>query len=333
MRQRGPIPNVPDLPQPTIADGYRYLWNGAKLKWSQYGGRALTVAGTVGLFATGAHACRKTYKIHDELEENGRKIREAKQLGKDGEGKLRHKLRVAKVAGKCVLKTSRRYAADIALGALSGYAVSRGWHAEHQNYQEAAAMVGVIMSDFMNYRGNVIAEHGREADRRYLTTKRSKEVSVDPEKGQTVAPATGNEDDVYILQLEESSLRIWYSKETTPLVWSSSHLLRKAHLSDITNRLTMDLIYGGSFTLNDVRREFYGRKGDIPNGGMFGRIWDPGNPEHPERGAIVNLHYEEDEDFMTGRTDSCWIIIDIDPEPLGTLLKEKKDREIEAGLR
>ena len=30
----------------------------------------------------------------------------------------------------------------------------------------------------------------------------------------------------------------------------------------------------------------------------------------------MNLHYEDDEDFMTGRKDWCWVEIEIDDEPL-----------------
>lgn len=303
---------------PGITDGYRYIWNQTKGYWDRNGGKILTVAGTTGLFFTGMHACRKTYKIHDELKANGERISKAKgKWNKTGE------------AAKCAMKTARHYLADAVAGGLSAYAIGKGWHSEHKHYQQAAAMVGVVMADFMNYRSNVVAELGEDADRRYLTTKRGKKVCISPENGQEVKPMEN--DDEHIVSLDENSLRIWYSKETTPGVWSDSLVLRKLQLEDIENRLTQDLIYGGSITINDVRRYFYGRKGDVGEGGMFGRIWDPGDPEHPERGAFVNLHFREDEDFMTGRTNGCWIIIDIDKEPLFELMKRKKDREISTG--
>lgn len=317
--------NPGNLPKPTLADGYRYIGRQIKTGWQQYGGQILTIAGTAGLIGTGIHACRKTYKIHDELKANGKYIDEAGKL-QNGERPYKSKWRKFKAAARCAVKTSRRYAGDAIVGGLSAYAVSKGWHQEHHNYQEAAAMVGVVMADFMNYRNNVIAEQGKDADRRYLTSKSHNRAFISSEEGVKVeAQPTGDE---HILQLSENSLRIWYSRETTPQVWEDSYILRMAHLEDITQRLTMDLIYGGSYSVNDVRRYFYGRKGDIGEGGLFGRIWDPGDPEHPERGALVNLHYKEDEDFMSGRTDSCWIIIDIDEEPLFELLKKKHDREI-----
>lgn len=189
-------------------------------------------------------------------------------------------------------------------------------------------MVGIVMADFMNYRSNVIAEHGKDADRRYLTTK-GKTPPYLPEGKKEEKTEEG---DTHVVDIHPNSLRIWYSKETTPQVWSESYTLRILQLEDIQNRLDMDLIYGGSYTVNDVRRYFYGRKGDVPEGGMFGRIWDPGNPLHPNRGARVNLHYQEDEDFMTGRTDHCWIIIDIDEEPLFELLARKKERDLVKSL-
>ena len=316
-----------DRRKPTFTDGYRYLWKETKGFWKRNGGKIMTTAGTVGLFATGVHACRKTYKIHDELKENGEEIRKARLYIAD-EGGMKRAGRIAKAKAKCAVRTGRRYLGDVVAGALSAYAVSKGWRLEHRNYQQAAALVGVVMADFMNYRSNVIAEQGKDADRRYLTTKKNQAYISEEKKENTEKTETTENGDEHIVALEPSSLRIWYSRETTPAVWNDNLDLRKCQLDDIRNRLDMDLIYGGSYTVNDVRRYFYGRKGDVAEGGMFGRIWDPGDPEHPNRGARVNLHYEEDEDFMTGRTEGCWIIIDIDEEPLFELLKKKRDREM-----
>jgi len=313
-----------NISKPTFLDGYDYVKRQVQLGWKQNSGRILTFAGTAGLVYSGVHACRKTYKHHDELKANGAYITSEGEL-REGDKRFSATKRKAHAFIKSAAKSSRLYAADAVIGGLSAYAVAKGWHQEHKLYKEATAMVGVVMADFLNYRNNVIAEHGKEADRRYMTKRRGTYISEDPEKGQTVEPASGEE---HILELSENSLRIRYSKETTPGVWSESLILRKAHLDDITSRLTMDLIYGGSYTVNDVRRYFYGRKGDVGEGGLYGRIWDPGDPEHPERGALPNLHYEDDEDFMSGRTDSCWIIIDIDNEPLFELMKKRRDRSL-----
>lgn len=299
-----------------IFDGYQYLWKRGKGCWDRNGGKILTIAGTTGLFLTTAHSCRQTYKIHDELAENGRRISEARKKGKWA---------AVKETAKCSAKTSRHFVADAVAGALSTYAIGKGWHTEHKHYQQAATMVGLVMADFMNYRHNVIAEEGEEADRRYLTTKRNRQAYISPEKGLEVKDDPNDE---HVVTIDENSLRIWYSKETTPQVWSESLTLRILHLQDIENRINLNLRYGGSVTVNDIRREFYGRKGDVGEGGMFGRIWDPGDPEHPERGAFIKLHYDEDIDFMEGRTDGCWIIIDIDPEPLFELMKRKRNREL-----
>lgn len=314
----------------TLADGYRYIGKQLKNGWEKNSGKICTIAGTTGLFLTGIHACRKTYRIHDELQENGYKIRQA-GIEKPGEKKIKRIGRIAKETAKCAVKTSRHYLPDIAGGVLSGYAVQKGWHQEHKHYQQAAAMVGVVMADFMNYRANVISEHGKEADRRYMTTKRNSCIKATEDKGVEKIAASASEDG-HVVELGENSLRILYSRETTPKVWSDSHVIRTHQLESIVDELNLDLIWGGSYSVNDVRRYFYGRRGDIPEGNLFGRIWDPGDPEHPERGAKVNLHYEEDEDFMLGLKDWCWIIIDIDSEPLFELQKGKKDREMTESL-
>ena len=316
--------------KPGFADGYRYIGRQLKNSWEKNSGKICTIAGTTGLFLTGLHACRKTYQIHDELVKNGKRIADARKK-KAGEKRSTRIARIAKETAIVSAKTAKSYLPDIAAGALSGYAVSKGWHKEHSHYQQAAAMVGVVMADFMNYRRNVISEHGEETDRRYMTTKRQKYVDITPEKGQEVK-ATGTDEDGHVVELSEGSLRILYSRETTPNIWSESHIIRMNQLEGIENHLNLDLIWGGSYSVNDVRRYFYGRKGDIPEGNLFGRIWDPGDPEHPERGAKVNLHYEEDEEFMLGLKDWCWIIIDIDTEPLFELQKGKKDREMAKSL-
>ena len=322
-----------NLPSPGLTDGYKYLWNQAKSGWQKYGGRVCTIAGTAGLFAAGIHACRKTYRIHDELEENGKRIQNAKAYI-DGEGKLKRAGKVIKEAATCTVKTSRHYAADILAAGAGAYMVHKGWKTEHTHYEQAAAMFGIAMADFMNYRNNVIAEQGSEADRRFLTGKRGGPAYISSDQAKNGGKhAKEAEDDTKVVQLEENDLRIWYSKETTPQVWSDSLTLRKLNLDGITNKLCQQLVYSGSYTINDVRREFYGRQADIGVGGMFGRVWDPGDPDHPERGALVNLHYEEDEDFMTGRSEGCYIIIDIDPEPLFESMARKNKRELEEALR
>lgn len=305
--------------KPGWTDGWRYFFRNMRMGWEKHGGKICTIAGTTGLFLTGAHACRTTYKHHDELAENGRMIAEAAKK-KNGERKLKRVARVAKTVAKCAAKSSKHYAADIVAGAMSGYLSGKGWQKEHEHYEQAAVMVGVLAADFMNYRNNVISDLGKDADRRYLTTKHAGKniegsASEDSLKVSAASEETG-ENEGLVVQMDPSMLRIKYSRETTPMVWSESHVLRMNHLTDITNHLDGMLIYGGWYTVNDVRREFFGKKGDVAAGGIFGRVWEPGNPLHPEKGRHVNLHYEDDEAFMSGEKDWCWIDIEIDQESL-----------------
>ena len=192
-------------------------------------------------------------------------------------------------------------------------------------------MVGILAADFMNYRNNVIDDLGVEADRKYLTTRKEKRKVPEAEL-QDGMKVTDDEKEGsgegFTINLDPSVLRIWYSKETTPMVWSQNHDIRIGELNTIKNNLDRMLMYGGhQYTINDVRREFYGKRGDIDIGGMFGRVWDPGDKEHPERGRLVDLHWEDDELFRDGLTDSCWIIIDIDPVPLFESAKMKRKRD------
>jgi len=307
------------IPKTHWYNSYQYVGRDLKLLWTRNGGKICTIAGTTGLFLTSAHACRKTYKIHDKLKGNGNYISEVKEKYKNEKWYKR----VAKTAGAyiyCSAKTTKDYLPDIVGGALSAYCVTKGWGIEHTNYKNATAMAGIIAGSFMNYRQNVIAEHGVEADRRYLTTKHTDKKALGllnaDQSNDGENKESASENNGLVVQLNQNALRILYSKETTPQVWSPSHTIRMQQLDTITSKLNTLLICGGHYTINDVRREFYGVKGDIKVGAMFGRVWDPGNPAHPERGAKVNLHYEDDEDFKYGLKDSCWIIIDIDDEPL-----------------
>lgn len=312
-------------------DSYRYLGRDLKQFWNRNGSKICTIAGTTGLFLTTAHACKKTYRIHDKLKSNGHYISSVKEANAD-EKWIKRTKEMTKAYAKCSAKTVKHYLPDIVGGVLSAFCVSKGWNIEHSHYKEATAMVGVIAGSFMNYRQNVIAELGEDADRRYLTTKREKRAYLHSKSNDGAISESSNDEssdgEGIVLNVEPNLLKIFYSKETTPQVWSPSHIVRLQYLDGIESKLNNLLICGGHYTVNDVRREFYGVKGDKPAGAIFGRVWDPGNPEHPERGARVNLHYMDDEDFAIGLKDSCWIIIDIDDEPLLESLKSENLNDI-----
>ena len=317
-----------NLNKPTVAESCRRVYLQVNNAWQKNGGKICTIAGTTGLFLTGLHAARKTYKIHDELVANGKRISEAKKR-KSTDGKFTRIIRVAKEAAKCTVKTSRHYVADIVGYGLSAYCTQHGFHIEHTNYQNMVAFSGLLAADFLNYRKNVISEHGKEADLRYLTTKKTNgddaniSLNDDTKVISSTVSAEGTPDALTV-QVDPGLFRIRYSRYTTPLVWSDSHALRIINLDWITNELDRMLIYGGQYDINEVRKLFYGAKGATALGGMFGRIYEPGNPEHPEYGAKVNLHYRDDEDFMSGLKDECWIIIDVDPKPL---FEREKDQQ------
>ena len=109
----------------TVMDGFEYLEKQAKMKWQKDGGKVCTIVGTAGLVGVGFHASRKTYKIHDELVENGRRISEARKRRDDDKGLSRF-LRTAKEVAICSAKTSRHYIGDAVIGAASAMANRQG---------------------------------------------------------------------------------------------------------------------------------------------------------------------------------------------------------------
>lgn len=323
---RDPKRNPVQPYSPDLIDIYKSMGHDLKLKWQKNGGKILNVVGTTGFFLTGIHACRKTYKCHDELVKNGEKIRKAHEKQPDDK-KFERLWRTLKTGVICGAKSSKHYILDGLGMAASAYATSKGWKHEHHNYQSAAAMVGIIAGDFLNYRKNVIAEHGKDADRKYLTTKHGKAYLKDGELEISDESSAENEEnakkaDNFVVGIDENQLRFWYGRDTTPCVWSESYAARIGQLNTITWRLRSMLKNSpGYYTVNDVKREFFGKRGDTVEGAFFGRVYEMDNPEHPEYGNDVNLHYTEDEDFMSGKTEGCWIIIDIDPK----CLFERKD--------
>jgi len=306
-----------------LGEGLKELGRNIKFQWEKHGSQICTIGGTVALVGSGIHACRKTYKQYDFLKSNGEKIREAKKPI-EGEKKVTRIFRVAKVSAVVCAKTAVKYIPEIAGTALGCYGVGKGWTIEHTHYKEAAAFGSMIFAEFMDYRKHVIAEHGEDTDKRYMTTKHidgKVEVEAETEDGTKVIDST---DDGISLAIDPKCLRIWFGKGMTEL-WSPSYQLRITNLEYATNQIDKMLI-DGHVSVNDIRRIFYGRKGDLPWGDIYGRIWEPGDPKHPERGKLTDLHYKEDEDFMLGRTDGCWLTIDIDPEPIITRMrKDLKD--------
>ncbi len=322
--------NEHPMREPGFVEGFRYLRRDASMLWEKHGGKICTIAGTSGLIFTSIHSCRRTYKLHDSLRKRGERLHSAYSEKIDGESGFKRFTRIAKETACVAAETAKDYLPDIVAGALSAYATRKGWQVENRHYKQAAAMVGVLAADFANYRMNVIEEQGKEADLRYMNTRKERR-GISSGKADGKETGSGNKDfaegEEITVQMNPRHLRILYSEHTTPMVWSPAHPLRINHLEQIVNRLNHDLMYGGYFTVNDVRREFYGKKGDVPEGGLFGRVWDPGNPAHPKRGRMVDIHYEDDQDFMDGIKDWCWIEIEIDEEALIDTVFKKNEME------
>ena len=311
-----------------LKSGFNVLGHTLKHQWEKHGSLICTIGGTVALVGSGVHACRKTYKNHDILKDYGKEIKEA-QKSVEGEKKITRFIRVAKVKTVVGAKVAAKYAPEIIGSAVGVVGVGKGLSIEHRHFKEAAAFGAATFAQFMDYRKQVIAEHGADADKRYLHGK-ANEKAIEGSKNDKDSEVVENNDGGINMVVDQDKLHILYSKENTPGLWSPSYELRKANLKFVQNeadRLMMQP--GGCYTVNDIRRLIFGsRATDLPWGDIYGRVWDPGNKEHPEKGRFTNLHFEDDEEFMLGAKDWCWLTIEIDPEPI--ILRKKKLTEVEA---
>ena len=299
-----------------IAEGGAVLDRKAEWKWQKDGEKIMTRGGTFGLIASGLYAVKKTNDIQDLLQDTRKLINEAKA---DGDKKKIRKAKFdqAKKVGKC-------YILPVLGAAVSAKMIDGGLAKSAEKTAAMAATATLYATTLRNYRKNVIAEYGKEADQRFLTTQKVKGAvsEVENEDGTKQKPEK-NEDGTITLPVNPNALKIMYSRYMTPEIWHDSFALRIATLNAIQNELDIMLISNGHLTLNDERRKFGGPKMDVGIGGVIGRIWDPGNSENPRGGRRINLHFEDDIDFMEGRKDWCWIIFDVDDEPIIGRMDEK----------
>ena len=190
----------------------------------------------------------------------------------------------------------------------------------------AVGATAALGAEFLAYRSNVIADQGEEKDREYLTTKnvpRKTDIrkEVDPDTGEVKTEAFEDGGRITV-DADPSALKFLYSRENCP-IWEANYDLRLMQLDNICSELTYMGRGTGHLSLNDQRRKFGGvqpRKMDVPIGGIMGRIFDP---DKPETMRVVNLHYQEDEDFMSGKKDWVWIIFDLDKEPMINRMKKE----------
>ena len=311
----------------TLATGYKLMANELIFKVKNNSDKIITGSGA-GIMAIGAALFART----GAKEEARKAIDEANQVIAE----CKAEVEAVKVDGtKETLKEARKkyykarvkklgtivkvYRKPLATEVAGGVMVVTGMIDSKHKLEKSSAATAVMAAEFMNYRRNVIAEEGEEADRKYLTSKYQppvKQEMVDEDTGEGTEVITPGG---LVIDKDPKVFRFWFSEETCPSTWDPNFELRKAKLRHLQDEYDIKLRTCGHLTLNDQRRAFGGlapEKMDVGVGGIFGRLWEPGNPEHPERGKALNWHFEEDQDFMDGRSTGCWIIFDVEEAPI-----------------
>ena len=287
-----------------LVRGYKIMFNDAKEGVMEHGPKIFTGVGT-GLMTIGsALIARDSCKAEVQqaiAEANAIVEHEINTKLKTPNDKPKRRILKAKFKrGWKIIKIYKRGFIVDAIGSVcNGIGIGLSEKGRHKAIAGAAAIGGVLA----NYRAAVVADLGPEADIKYLNGQKVVNIKKKGKKN--------------------------YSRENTPSVWSENYDMRLSNLDWIQaslSRLYMNTWEtGGSLTLNDMRGEFDGynpKRLHVDIGNIFGRKYDP---DKPETHKLVNLHYQDDEDFMSGRKDSCWIYFDCDPEPI-VGRKQKKPR-------
>lgn len=244
--------------------------------------------------------------------------------GENKAKKVRRYLKAHAVHGWKMVKIYKKGVICNVVGAVSN---GVGIGLSENGRKKALAGAAAVGAEFAAYRAAVRSDLGDEADIRYMNGKKTKHLKVTKTKEGLKVADQSEEDDGVTIKKDPSAFRFWFSKETCPSIWSPNYDLRLHNLDHVTDMLNHQYIMtwtnGGALTLNDQRREFGGlnpRSMDVDIGGIFGRVYDK---DRPESKRLINLHYRDDQDFMEGRTEGCWIIFDVDPEPIIGRTKRK----------
>ena len=316
----------------TLFTGYRLLYQDLTTKHNDLIPRCFTGCGT-GLMMIGSAVMAKTALKDDTREviaECDAAIAEAEKHieGEEKPARVKRIFKAKVVKGWKMVKVFHK---GIICETVGGACVGAGLGISEHGKHTAIKAAGAIGASFAAYRANVREDLGDEADIRYLTGRKAvkRTEKVDKKTGEiTQELEYVQDDDGVTIKKDPDAFKFWFSEETCPSLWNSNYDLRKANLEWVENLITRKLQLAGHISLNDMRREFGGLEPstmDVGIGGIFGRVIDPNKPKVKQ---FVNLHFRDDKDFMEGRTDSCWIIFDCDPEPIiGRIGKKIKQVE------
>ena len=280
----------------TLITGYKLLFKEAKFKFGNVAPKAFSGCGT-GMMMIGSAIMAKTAMEEDTKQvvaEANAAIEEAKKSKKRKE--------IVKAHASKTWKIVKVFHKGIALEVGGAVCNGVGIGLSERGRTKALTACAAIGAQFAGYRAAVRDDLGNEADLRYLTGRSAvkKTEKINKKTGEITEELEMVEDDGVVIPKDPNAFRFWFSKETCPSLWSDNF-----------------------YSLNDMRREFGGlqpSKMDVGIGGIFGRIYDETKSIAENR---IDLHWRDDSDFMEGRTDSCWIIFDCDPDPIVGKINKK----------
>lgn len=316
----------------TLITGYKVMFSELNRKHNDLFPRAFTGCGT-GLMMIGSAIMAKTGMQEDVkqvIAEANAAVDEAKAV-REGEKKPERAKRILKAKAvrgwKVVKKFHKGIICEVVGAGMNGIGYSMAEKGKHTALKAA----GAIGAAFASYRASVREDLGEEADIRYMTGRSAvkKSERIDRKTGEvTEVLERVNGDDITAVK-DPNAFRFWFSEETCPSLWCANYDLRLAKLKWVENNLTLKLQTAKHLSLNEMRREFGGlvpAQMDVDIGGIYGRVI---KPDIPLIQQTVKLHFEDDEDFMYGRTDSCWIVFDCDPDSIvGKINKKPKQVEV-----
>lgn len=313
----------------TLLNGYSILFNEAKTGFLDHGPKIMTGSGTGLMMIGSALIARDSCKAEVQ-----QAIAEANQVVEDitnknnttnaDDPKTKKRMRSAKAKFKKGLRIVKIYKKGFIANAIGGALTTAGILISEDSRHKAIAGAATLGSVLTSYRAAVVADLGPEADIKYMNGQKA--VNIPKKKGgkkdeeaSDNAGCNTSEDGVTIFK-DPNAFRLLFSKESTPSVWSENYDIRKANLEWIEIVLARKFMdtweHGGALTLNDMRREFdklTPARMDVDIGGIFGRVYEKYKPETHK---LIDLHFRDDADFMSGRKDWCYVYFDCDPEPL-----------------
>ena len=290
----------------TLFTGYRIMYQDLNTKHNDLIPRCFSGCGT-GLMMIGSAVMARTAMKEDVqqvIAEADAAIEEARKSKKRKD--------ILKAKASKGLKMVRVFRNGVAMEVGGAVLNGVGYKMAENGKHTALKALGSLGATFAAYRANVREDLGDEADTRYMSGRKAvkRTQKIDKKTGEiTEELSYADEDGVYIRK-DPNSFRILYSPETCPGICSENYNLRLNQAKTLEDNMTLKYQTVGHISLNDMRREFGGlqpEKMDVEEGGIFGKVLDPNIPRHMQR---INLHFRDDQDFMEGRKNWCYMIFD-----------------------